>query len=141
MDLTSCTIASHTFETKLVIQLTLYTPHKGKRKKTTESKAKKIRKLPSLCCLTTILNSFNVCSSSMVRTLCIRSQNRRGLASSTSILCQKCMSQLAGQVSTSSLMYLFYSMSEMPSMWKMLMTIVRWLLIQLIWIQTRSRSW
>ena len=40
----SCTIASHTFETKLVIQFTLYTPYKGKSKKTTESKAKKTKK-------------------------------------------------------------------------------------------------
>ena len=40
---TSCTIASHTFETKLVIQLALYTPYKGKSKKTTESKAKKTK--------------------------------------------------------------------------------------------------
>jgi hypothetical protein len=36
-------IASYSFETKLVIQLTVYTPNKGKSKKKTKSKAKKTK--------------------------------------------------------------------------------------------------
>jgi hypothetical protein len=94
-------IPTHSFEIKLIIQLTEYTSKAAssrKSKKKTESKAKKTKEatftlssdnhLEFLRCLL-IKHGENT-------TYCIRSQDRRDSASGTSIQCRKHMQQLAG---------------------------------------------
>src|SRR3984885_8464033 len=89
-------ITSYSFETKLSIQLTLYTNKtvagSKKSKKKTESKAKKTKEATFTLSSNNISNSFNVCSSSMDRTPTIRLQNIKDLGSSIFFRCRKCMS-------------------------------------------------